>query len=185
MQSKLTDGKMLATGYDAVRGVWTFTLPGVPVIELARDSLSAQVLERALVEGMSDRIIDTGAIDQKAPDGHIRTFSEKVALKAEAVRAIVAHFASGTDQWSRKAGPGAGDGGLVIEAIMAVNSETRAQALERVEKWMKSLSKSRAVVLESFAANPRVAKAMQELREVRVKAAGVDSNAMLDEMPSA
>lgn len=185
MQSTKKANSVVTTSYDAAAAAWLFTVAGHGTATLPRNLLSAAVCERGLIEGISDRIIDCAAIERTDADGNIRSAAEMARLKWEGIQAIVAHFATGTDQWSRK-GTGSGpstDTLIIIEGIMAANGESREAANARIDAWTKSLGKSRTTVLQSFAANPRVAAAIQTIRAERTK--GIDTEAMLDTLPAA
>ena len=113
MRSKPKSNSVVSTSY--ADGIWSFSVAGVGTLALHRDQISPEVLERALVEGMSDRIADKAAKSRDPKTGIPASPVEKSA----AMQSLIEHYQSGTPDWTLT-GAGGGGRSLTVEAIARV-----------------------------------------------------------------
>ena len=96
MQTKQKSNSVITTEYEAARGVWIFNVVGLSPVELYRDKLHADILERGLIEGISDRVADKAAKSRDKVTGIAASPAEKRA----AMQGIVDYYETGAAAWS-------------------------------------------------------------------------------------
>ncbi len=117
MQSKPKTNSIITSAYDAERNVLTFTVLGEGNLELDLSKVHASNLAHAAVHGFNQRIPDAAAIGTLDADGNVIPKGDRNRLKYERMAELIAHYESGTEEWSRVGSGGGGGKSLTIEAI--------------------------------------------------------------------
>lgn len=112
MQTKLKSNSIITHTVDDEGSAITFHVRGAGDVTLRLDALHAAIMNRAAVHGLIQRISDAAALSRDSETGQPATPQDKL----EAMARLVAHYMSGTDQWSRVAA-GAPKGGLLFKAL--------------------------------------------------------------------
>lgn len=108
------------------------------VLDLTK--VSADNMRRAALHGFNQRIPDGAAIGAADKDGNIVPAAERDALKHSRMAALVAHYNSGTAEWSRKVEGGTRDtGGIELRAIAAIQGTDVPTMRERVKVQAEKL----------------------------------------------
>lgn len=117
--------------------VITFHVLGAGDVVLDMAKLSSPVLQRAALHGIIQRISDAAAKSRTDKDGNIIPATVLATVKRDAMAALVAHYESGSAEWSRvqSAGP---KGGFLFEALCRVYGHKKAPSDIRV--WLDGLS---------------------------------------------
>lgn len=160
-----------------------FTVVGYDEVTLDLTKVAASNRTTAEFHGWGQRIPDVAAVGVTDKDGVVIPKSTRTRMKYERIKSIIAHYESGSADWSRKStGPRiiAEDHTLTIAALMALHGMTHEAVQEFVIGKAKSLNVSRTAVLDSFAAVARVAAKVAELRAERVAAAGIDEDSLFE-----
>lgn len=123
----------------------------------------------AEAHGWIQRISDAAAISRNPDTGKPATPQEKF----DAMAKLVAHYESGTAEWSRVREAGESTGGLLFRALCKM-SPTKSP--EQIRDWMKGQSKAQLRVL---AMEKRVADVINTFRPLGID---VDTEAMLAEI---
>lgn len=127
MQAKQKSNSVITTDYDAVNRVWIFNVAGELPVKLHRDKLHAEIIERALVEGMSDRIADKAAKSRDKITGLPASPVEKRA----AMQGLVDTYETGTPVWSTYGESNAGIDIVLLEALkLAYPAKTEKELRE-------------------------------------------------------
>lgn len=120
MQSKPKSNSVVTTSYDVEKATWTFEVAGAEPVFLHRSVVSAEVLERALIEGMSDRIADKAAKSRDPETGRPAI----PGVKRAAMQSLADFYETGTPNWS-----------------MVRQSFAREKALESVEQIREEIAR--------------------------------------------
>lgn len=153
---------------EGLHPVITFHVRGAGAITLDMDRLSADVVQRAAIHGMIQRISDAAAISRDEETGLPATPEEKL----EAMSRLVAHYESGTSEWSRvaEAGP---KGGVLFKALCEMFPDRDAKS---IREWLDELSKKEQTALR---ADPKVKAIIDRMQAEVGKSASVDTSALL------
>lgn len=115
----------------------------------------------AALHGMKQRIVDNTAIERKTKDGRVRTPAEMAKLREEALAEMIAHYASGSPNWSvREPGKGrapAIDLWEVVSAVEAVTGKPRETVLAMFDRRAAAASATRQAIAESMARDEKIA----------------------------
>lgn len=168
MQTKPKSNSVVTTSY--ADGCWLFQVAGEGTLTLHRERVAAEVLERAMVEGMSDRIADAAAKSRDPITGKPATPAEKRASMA----ALVDHYESGTTDWSRRGTGDRGDVGMLFEAL------TIMQPTADVRAFLATLTDDdkRALVTQ----DEGVMSAIAAIKRKRAASANVDTKSILSRL---
>lgn len=159
---------------------------GEPLV-LDMNKVHASIVARAALVGMAQvRIVDAAAVSATDKEGNIRSNAERMALKRARMAALIAHYESGSDQWTiRAAGGGsAPDIGITMEAIANVVGWSMSDTAARLDRLAEKQGKERKKILAEMATDPKVADEMDKIRaERRAKMPKkVDAIALLSEI---
>jgi len=146
--------------------------------DLIVDQLHGDIKAHAMVHGLVQRLSDAAALSRNPETGQPATPADKLA----AVKARIAHYNSGTDQWAMKrAAGGARDtGGVILQAIMAVRGWTDpATARERIEDLARAKGIEYRKFLNHLATSERVAA---EIARIRAAQTDLDADELMDEL---
>lgn len=162
----------------------TFEVRGHEAIVLDMTKLHPSIVARAAAVGMAQvRIVDAAAISRQDSDGNIRTDEEMADLKHAAMKELVAHYMTGTDQWGMRAAGGGGaksEGSLIIRAVAAVQGVSPETMREKLEALAEKRQTTVRKLLNALATQDAVAREMAKLRAAATSA--VDVNGLLDEL---
>jgi hypothetical protein len=147
--------------------VLTFAVTGMEPLVLDTATMAASVRERAVLHGMKQRIVDTAALSRDPATGASASPAEKHAAMA----VLVAHYASGSDEWGigRAAGEPRAAGGLTLQALADVQKVDLATMRKRVDELAERRGVKPAALLRGLATAPAVAARLAELQTARAK----------------
>ena len=115
----------------------------------------------ATLHGMKQRIVDNTAIERKTKDGRIRTPAELAKLREEALAEMIAHYASGSPNWSvREPGKERSssiDLWEVVSAVETVTGKSREVVLAMFDRRAAQASATRQAIAESMARDEKIA----------------------------
>lgn len=152
---------------------------GVGDIAFDLNKVSEAVKTKACLFGFAQvRLVDAAAIPRDKETGRSATPQEKY----DAIKALVDHYHTGTEEWSRKSAGGGvkQDDGLIITAMCNVltgGDVDKANLL--VSKWGETHGLDRRASLKAWADTEKVAEEMGRIRAQRAKG---DADAMVAEM---
>lgn len=165
MQTKPKSNSVITTEIDGTR--ITFRVKDAGSVTLNTEDLSPAVRSRALQHGMIQRISDAAALSRNPDTGLPASPQDKLAAMEE----LVAHYASGTEEWGRKRAAGAGaEGGITLRAVAAVQGVSVETMRERVAALAEKRGTTTRAILAALAKQEAVARKVAEMR-----AAGGDS----------
>ena len=161
---------VISTAVDGKLVQFTVKDAGTLTLDMAR--LHADILSRAAVHGMVQRVSDAAAIARNTETGKSATPVEKF----ENMKRLVEHYNSGTAEWAlRVAGEKrAPRAGLELDVLCEAYPE---MTREKLAKWLKSKS---AVERSALMAEPRLAPIYARLVEEATSA--VDTDTLLIEL---
>ncbi len=182
MARELKENQHVMPVVDIAAGTVTFKIKGHADEVLEWSKLHPDVQKRSGLVGMAQvRIVDAAAIGMTAKDGSIIPEAERIAKKAERIKTLIAHYHTGTAEWSRVS-EGGGGKSLTVEAIALVKGMTYEQAEAEVEiiadKHHGGDTKKCLAFLRGAGA---VQKAMNDIRASRQKPAAIDADKALEE----
>lgn len=151
-------------------GILRFVVKGAG--DLYYDKSKAHPDNRAHAEdhGWIQRISDSAALSRNPENGQAATPAEKL----EAMKRLVAHYESGTPEWSRvrEAGP---KGGFLFEALCRMYAVSKTP--EQIRAYLDGLSdKEQAALREDDAVAPVIAEIKREKAKDQPK---LDTKAIL------
>lgn len=163
---------------------------GGEALVLDMSKVHPAIIARAALVGMAQvRIVDAAAVGAADKDGTIRTPAERMALKRQRMAALIAHYESGSDQWSIRAtgGTSAPDVGITMEAVSNVMGWAMSDTAAKLDKLAEKRGVERRKLLADLATDEKVAAEMDRIRaERRAKAPKkVDAVALLSEIDEA
>lgn len=147
-----------------------FNVLGIGRLAFETSRASTENQNQARVHGFIQRISDAAAISRDPETGQPASAQDKF----DAMSRLVAHYESGTSEWSRK--PVAGErerGGLLFKALCKM-SPTKTP--EEIRSWMDGKTKAQ---LSAIRTSAKVASVIESIRPVSLD---VDVDAMLDEL---
>lgn len=152
-------------------GAITFDVLGVGKLHFNLSKVSTVNEQRAMIHGFIQRISDAAAISRDPETGEAATAQDKY----DAMQRLVAHYESGTAEWSRRPVAGEGkSGGLLFKALCVMSAETKSA--DEIREWMGTKTKAQLTALRN---SPKVAAIIAELRPVSIE---VDADALMDEL---
>lgn len=162
-----------------------FNVKGVGAIEFDTAKVHADVFTRAAMHGFIQRVSDAAAISRNPDTGLPASPKDKY----EAMKAIVDHYMTGTEEWSRRragGGEGRDSGGLVVQALARVYGNTVAEAEATIARTMEKKGLDRKAALKLWAGTDKVTAAVAEIKAERAaaaaKTASVDADDLLNEL---
>ena len=156
-----------------------FNVLGAGSIILDMGKIHADVLTRAAIHGLKQRISDAAAIPCDTETGKPASPADKFA----AMGALVAHYNSGSSEWARRAAAGekaAPNGGKILTAIMNVY---QFSSVEKARETVEATAKKRGIEYKAALALWRASdKIAAELARMAEKASTVDADDLLNEL---
>lgn len=139
--------------------------------EMALDvaKLSKEVLQRATIHGLIQRISDAAAISRDPETGLAATAETKFS----AMEKLVAHYMTGTDQWSRQRSAGEASEGILFQALIKMYPEKSA---EQIRAYLATKDRSAKIKLRRV---PKVAAIITALQAAQDDGTG---DKLLDEL---
>lgn len=150
----------------------TFAVKDGGNVVLDTAKLSLAVIQRAAWHGLKQRVSDRAAISRNTDTGKPASPKDKL----DAMRALVDHYHSGTNEWSMKREGGAGQSAdsLLCEAMAQVYpGKTEAE----IKEWVKGKSTKDKVALLNHG---EIKVAADTIRAKVVEEFKVDVDAMLE-----
>lgn len=164
----------------------TFKVRNRPDIVLDMTALHPAIIARAACAGMAQvRIMDAAAVGRADDEGNVRSEDAMLDEKHRRMSELVAHYMTGTAEWTRKGSGGGGARSLTIEAIANVMGETYDDTLAKIDARAEAAGVDRKKLLATLAKAAAVAAEMKRLRDARMPAPSVDADAALDALKSA
>lgn len=176
METKKRANSIISTRHDAT-GI-TFTVAGVGDIPLPFAELSHTVRERAMVHGLIQRISDAAALSRDPDTGKPATPQAKFDEMAR----LVAHYRTGTGDWSIRREGGGGEsreGGVTLRALANVQKTDVATMREKIERMAEKNGTTTRAILAKLATQSAVAAEIARLKSATV---AVDADELLAEL---
>lgn len=159
----------------------TFEILGAPDLVLDMTKLHPDVIKRAACVGMAQvRIIDAAAVSRADADGNVRTAAEMLTLKRERMEALVAHYMTGTAEWTQKRASGSGakdTSGLTLQAMRRVWPDKDCEGLA-----FKLEQKRRITRKEAYAEFAKTKEVAAAIAAIKAERATVSADDLLGEM---
>ena len=174
--TKKRANSIITTTYD--NGGITFHVTGVGELSLPFADLSPEVVRRATIHGFIQRVSDAAALSRNADTGKPATPQEKFAEMEK----LVAHYRTGTTEWSVKRASSGGEsreGGLTLRALASVQKTDVATMREKVEKMAEKTGVTTRAILAKLATQASVCA---EIARIRAQTVTVDADELLAEL---
>lgn len=142
----------------------TITVDGFAPIAVRLSALHPDIITRAALHGLSQKLGDAGALSAGSTDED----------RCEAISAVAGHLlaADSGDQWNRKAaGDGSGGDGLLVRALVELGGEREA-----VKAKVAAMDKKTQAAVRAL---PQVADIIARLRAPKNPAIGANALAAL------
>ena|ERR1700740_706466 len=141
--------------------------------------VAESVKARATIHGFIQRVSDKAAISRNTENGQPATPQEKF----EAMKGLVDHFMSGSEEWapSRAGGSGRKPGGLdiiVLQAVAEVTGKDVAAVRGMVEAGAKAKAITQVQFLAALGSSGKVAPVVERMRAEAV--ADLDGDELLE-----
>lgn len=175
---------------DVIAGTVTFQTKGyADDLVLHMNKLHPDIVKRAALVGFAQvRVVDAAAVELTDEDGNVIPAEDRIATKRENMARLIAHYETGTDQWTLRVGMGGGKS-ITIEAIAEIKGVTYEQAQEWVADYATKgkddkgkAFKDQKACLAYLRKGERVARKVEEIRAKRTPAPKVDADKALDEL---
>ena len=176
METKKRSNSVISTRLEGDAIV--FSVAGVGELHLPFGELSDAVKHRAMIHGLTQRISDAAALSRNPETGKSATPQDKYDEMAR----LVAHYRTGTPEWSVKRAGGTGEtreNGITLRALAAVQGADVATMRERVDRLAEKQGVTTRAILAKISQQPAVATKIAELRAQTVS---VDADDMLAEL---
>lgn len=143
------------------RGIIVSFDEGDVKLSLGIDELSPEIQRAMMVHGMKQRIADSYA--------QAKTPQEREAMAAK----LIAHYASGTTEWSpvRESGGGGGATSIVVQAFARLKGISVVEALKKVEGVANAGGMTMTQVYKAMETKPGMVDMMETIRRERASEA--------------
>lgn len=148
----------------------TFAVKDQPKLRVSFANLSAAVRDRALAHGIVQRVIDAAALSRDGKSGKSATPVEKWT----AMKEIVDHLMSGTDQWSLAREQESPFVSLLTQCLCEIYPE---RTEEQVREWVKKRS---AAERKAMLASEKVKPIAERIEAEKLK--HIDTQELLDDL---
>lgn len=157
---------------------------GKPPIIFDMKRVNQSLITRAALSGFAQvRIVDKAAVKREDESGEIRDRDAMLALKRDAIQAMVDHLHSGTDQWELPRGQGGGQSIriLAIQRIRAYPDYATAKA--KIQEYAdRNYEGNFDEAIAFLGSAPKVLEMVATIQRERMGAPKIDADAALDEM---
>lgn len=168
MNDKRKSNSVVTHRLDGTRII--FSVKGAGDIALDMSRLHAEVMARAAIHGLIQRISDRAAMDRDSETGLPATPEAKMAR----MQALADHYMSGSAEWSTRAtGNSGGNESLTIEALAAWKGKEASAIREWVEAKAAKEGLETKALLATLAKIPEVILAAATIRAKRAGAVDV------------
>lgn len=183
----MKDNQTVRPVIDVAAGTVTFQVRGMTDLVLHMAKVHEANRQRAALVGMAQvRIVDAAAIGMTDDDGNIIPAEARTRMKHERMAALIAHYESGTDQWSRVREGGFGGLSITIEAIARVKGVEYDAAKAMVAEFAaKKYNGDTKKALAFLREGKQVSEAIMAIRAERAPAPKADADAALGELKAA
>lgn len=164
MNAKTKSNSVVTHEYDALNNSITFKVRDAGQFEMFISSMHADVIQRATLHGLIQRISDKAAMERNPETGQPASPVDKMAR----MKALADHYASGSPDWStRVAADGVTSSGITYEAIAKVKGCTIPEAQTMVAARAAKTGAEVKTVLANLRGNAEVIRAMAEIKAGR------------------
>ncbi len=140
-------------------------------LQISTDTLSNEMLYRAAMHGLKQKLVDAAAISRNPETGRAASVEDKY----QAVKTVYDRLLAG--QWNATREGGGTTGGLLLQALCRMFAGRKT-----VEELKAFLADKSDVEKAALRKNPRVAAIILDIRAEQDKATSIDTDAMLDEL---
>lgn len=155
----------------------TFTVQGVGDLTINLKQVSTANATKAMHHGFIQRVSDAAALSRNTDTGQPASPADKFG----AMKRIVEHLNSGSDEWSLRVASGegsSGPSGITLKAVASVQGVSEAEMRDRIERLAEKRGVTTRALLATLAKQEAVAKRIAEMRAP----AGVDADDLLGEL---
>lgn len=153
---------------------------------LHMDLCAEVVRKRAALAGMAQvRIVDAAAVELQDDEGNVIPAEDRIATKRERMARLIAHYETGTTDWTLRQAGGGSARSLTVDAIARVKACSYEAADAYVTEYAaRNYEGDRKECLAFLRDGKRIAEAMDAIRAERnaKRAHKVDADAALEEM---
>lgn len=189
---KMKENQHVKPVVDVEKGIITFKVKGLADLVFDTNKCSAVVMKRAAMVGMAQvRIMDMAAIPMQDKDGNIIPEARRITMKRERMAEGIAHYESGTEEWSRVSEGGFGKS-ITLEGIAELKGVTYEEAEAFVEaQWNAAKDaegrgfRDAKAFMAYLRTGPKLAEKIEEIRKRRMPAPKVDADAALEALKAA
>lgn len=158
---------------DAEAGTVEFMVQGEQPIVLRLSDLDDEIVRMAALHGLKQKVGDAGALSRDPETGRSATPAAKYAAMRTVADRLMGD--DGEPSWNARAGDaGAGEGGLLVEALVRVTGQDRDTVRETVAAWDKATQ-------AAMRGDAAVAPVIAEIKAERAAKGGakIDTKALL------
>ena len=140
-------------------------------LAITAGQLSNHVMEYAIFHGLKQKLVDAAAISRNPETGRAATVEDKY----QAVKTVFDRLLVG--QWNATREGGGATGGLLLQALCRMYAGRKTA--EELKAFLADKTDAEKTALRK---NPRVAQIIEAIRAEQGKAAGIDTDELLDEL---
>jgi len=168
----MKDNQHVQPVIDLAGNTVTFKVKGLSDIVFDMSRVHPDIQRQAALVGMAQvRLVDAAAVGRADKDGLIIPEVERIAMKHANISELVAHYMTGTSEWSRRASGGTSEGGLLYRALRLAYPAKSEQEIKDFLDGKTAKQKSALVASDSL--KPFVDKIRSEA------SAGIDAEELL------
>lgn len=139
-------------------------------IDLNAVNLVGDIRDYAMMHGLKQKLVDAAAISRNPETGRAATIADKY----EAVKAVYERLIAG--EWNATREGGGTTGGLLLQALCRLYGD---KTPEQLRDYLAGKTDAEKAALRK---NPKVASVIDTIRAESGKAAGIDTDELLDEL---
>lgn len=149
----------------------TLTFANGKTLIMHGDALTRDVQHYAMMHGLKQKLVDAAAISRNPETGRAASVEDKY----QAVKAVYDRLLAG--QWNATREGGGNAGGLLLQALCRMYAGRKT--VDELKAFLADKTDAEKAALRK---NPRVAAVIEEIRAEQGKAAGIDTDELLDEL---
>ena len=164
MQTKAKSNSVIT--HEVTDHVITFNVLGVGALTLNTSRVHPEVMERAAIHGLIQRISDKAALGFDKDLGRYATAQEKY----DAMSGLVAHYMSGSAEWSmRESGGEPKESGLTYRAL----AQVKGWDIEKAKASVAERASEKGIEVKAVLADMRKLPAIiTAIADIKARAAG-------------
>jgi hypothetical protein len=147
---------------------FTWTFPNGRAVRFDPTKCNEEIAARATLNGFKQKIADAMAMERNKTTGASASADDKASAMEEVIGRLYA------GNWRVESGERESTGGLLAAALAIVTKKPLADVVAK----LKTLDKTQKAALT---AQPKIAAAIAKLRAEKVKASGMDVDALLED----